>query len=57
MLISAGAVGLFFTVMAYLMVMGINDNTEVLGNSASPFGDMAAAAGLPGRPASSISLP
>jgi amino acid transporter len=46
-LLSAGAVGLFFTVMAYLMVMGVNDNADKLGSSASPFADMAAAAGLP----------
>jgi amino acid transporter len=46
-LISAGVVGLFFTVMAYLMVMGVNDDADKLGSSASPFADMAAAAGLP----------
>jgi amino acid transporter len=46
-LLSAGVVGLFFTVMAYLMVMGVNDDPEKLGSSASPFADMAAAAGLP----------
>jgi amino acid transporter len=46
-LVSAGVVGLFFTVMAYLMVMGMGDNTETIGNSASPFADLTAAAGLP----------
>lgn len=46
-LLSAGVVGLFFTVMAYLMVMAVNDNPDRLGNSASPFADMATAAGLP----------
>lgn len=30
-LISAGAVGIFFTLMAYFMVMGVNDNTDALG--------------------------
>jgi amino acid transporter len=33
--------------MAYLMVMGVNDDPDKLGSSASPFADMAAAAGLP----------
>jgi amino acid transporter len=46
-LVSAGVVGLFFTVMAYLMVLGVGDDPDKLGNSASPFADMAAAAGLP----------
>jgi amino acid transporter len=46
-LLSAGMVGLFFTAMAYLMVMGVNDNSDELGSSESPFADMAAAAGLP----------
>jgi amino acid transporter len=46
-LLSAGVVGLFFTVMAYLMVMGVNDDADKLGSSESPFADMAAAAGLP----------
>ena len=46
-LLSAGVVGLFFTVMAYLMVMGVNDNPDKLGSSESPFADMASAAGLP----------
>jgi amino acid transporter len=46
-LLSAGASGLFFTVMAYLMVLVVDDDTDKLGASASPFADMAAAAGLP----------
>jgi amino acid transporter len=45
--VSVGVVGLFFTVMAYLMVMGVGDDVDKLGNSASPFADMTAAAGLP----------
>jgi amino acid transporter len=44
---SAAAAGLFFTVMAYFMVMGMNDNAAAIGSSASPFADMAAAAKLP----------
>ena len=44
---SAAAAGLFFTVMAYFMVMGMNDNAAAIGSSSSPFADMAAAAKLP----------
>jgi amino acid transporter len=44
---SVGVVGLFFTVMAYLMVMGVGDDVDKLGSSASPFTDMTTAAGLP----------
>lgn len=39
--------GIFFTVMAYLMVFGIGDDTDALGKSAAPFGAVAARAGLP----------
>jgi amino acid transporter len=39
--------GIFFTLMAYLMVFGIGDDTAALGKSAAPFGDVAAKAGLP----------
>jgi amino acid transporter len=46
-LLSAGAVGLFFTIMAYLMVMGMNDDTAKIAASGSPFADMTEAAGLP----------
>jgi amino acid transporter len=38
--------GIFFTLMAYLMVFGIGDDTTTLGKSAAPFGDVAAKAGL-----------
>src|SRR6202049_2161011 len=38
--------GIFFTLMAYLMVFGIGDDTATLGKSAAPFGDVAAKAGL-----------
>src|SRR5450631_1223074 len=38
--------GIFFTLMAYLMVLGIGDDTATLGKSAAPFGDVAAKAGL-----------
>jgi amino acid transporter len=44
---SAAAAGTFFTVMAYFMVLGMNDNTSAIGNSGSPFSDMTAAAHLP----------
>jgi amino acid transporter len=45
--VSVGVVGLFFTAMAYLMVMGVGDDVDKLGSSASPFTDMTTAAGLP----------
>jgi amino acid transporter len=38
--------GIFFTLMAYLMVFGIGDDTVSLGKSSAPFGDVAAKAGL-----------
>ncbi len=44
---SVVAVGLFFTVMAYFVVLGMNDNAGAIGNSGSPFTDMTAAAHLP----------
>jgi amino acid transporter len=44
---SAAAAGAFFTVMAYFMVLGMNDNAKAIGGSASPFADMTTAAGLP----------
>jgi len=42
----AAFAGVFFTLMAYLMVFGIGDDTVKLGQSAAPFGDVAATAGL-----------
>jgi amino acid transporter len=44
---SAAAAGTFFTVMAYFMVMGMNDNAGAIGGSGSPFSDMTNAAKLP----------
>jgi amino acid transporter len=38
--------GIFFTLMAYLMVFGIGDDTVALGKSTAPFGEVAAKAGL-----------
>jgi amino acid transporter len=38
--------GIFFTMMAYLMVFGIGDDTATLGKSPAPFGAVAAKAGL-----------
>jgi len=38
--------GIFFTIMAYLMVFGIGNDTAALGKSTAPFGDVAAKAGL-----------
>lgn len=40
-------VGIFFTIMAYLMVMGMSDNPSAISGSASPFADMTNKAGLP----------
>jgi amino acid transporter len=42
----AAFAGIFFTLMAYLMVFGMGGDTATLGKSAAPFGDVAAKAGL-----------
>ncbi len=42
----AAFAGIFFTLMAYFMVLGIGGDTAALGRSAAPFGDVAAKAGL-----------
>jgi amino acid transporter len=42
----AAFAGIFFTLMAYLMVFGMGNDTATLGKSAAPFGDVAAKAGL-----------
>lgn len=44
---SAAAAGTFFTIMAYFMVLGMNDKADAIGGSASPFADMTTAAHLP----------
>jgi amino acid transporter len=44
---SAAVAGTFFTIMAYFMVMGMNDNAGAIGGSSSPFADMTNAAHLP----------
>ena len=44
---SAAIAGIFFTIMAYFMVMGMDDNAGAIGGSASPFADMTNKAGLP----------
>ena len=44
---SAAVAGIFFTVMAYFMVLGMNDNAGAIGGSSSPFADMTNAAHLP----------
>jgi len=38
--------GIFFTLMAYFMVLGMGDDTVALGKSTAPFTDVAARAGL-----------
>jgi amino acid transporter len=40
-------VGIFFTVLAYFMVMGMGDNASAIGGSSSPFADMTNKAGMP----------
>jgi amino acid transporter len=42
----AAFAGVFFTLMAYLMVFGIGNDTAILGKSSAPFGEVAAKAGL-----------
>jgi amino acid transporter len=38
--------GVFFTLMAYFMIFGMNDDSATIGHSAAPFGDVAIQAGL-----------
>jgi amino acid transporter len=42
----AAFAGIFFTVTAYFMVFGMGHDTVAMGKSSSPFGDVAARAGL-----------
>jgi amino acid transporter len=42
----AAFAGIFFTLMAYLMVLGMGGDTATLGKSSAPFGDVAVRAGL-----------
>jgi len=44
---SAAVAGIFFTIMGYFMVLGMNDNAGAIGGSSSPFADMTNAAHLP----------
>ena len=44
---SAAAAGIFFTIMGYLMIMGMDDNAGAIGGSSSPFAAMTDKAGLP----------
>ncbi len=44
---SAAIAGTFFTIMCYLMVMGMDDKASIIGGSSSPFADMTNKAGLP----------
>ncbi|MDE8346594.1 MAG: APC family permease, partial [Acidocella sp.] len=44
---SAAVAGLFFTIMSYFMVLGMNDNASAIGGSSSPFADMTNAAHMP----------
>lgn len=42
----AAFAGIFFTLMAYFMVLGSGGDTAALGRSSAPFGDVAARAGI-----------
>jgi amino acid transporter len=42
----AAFAGIFFTLMAYFMVLGMGDDSDALGKSTAPFTDVAARAGL-----------
>jgi amino acid transporter len=42
----AAFAGIFFTLMAYFMVLGMGDDSDTLGKSTAPFTDVAARAGL-----------
>jgi amino acid transporter len=42
----AAFAGVFFTIMSYLMVFGMDDDVATLGKSSAPFGDVAIKAGL-----------
>jgi amino acid transporter len=44
---SAAIAGIFFVIMSYLMVMGMDDKAAAIGSSSSPFADMTNKAGLP----------
>lgn len=44
---SAAIVGVFFTVLAYFMVMAMGDDGSAIGGSSSPFSDMTNKAGMP----------
>jgi amino acid transporter len=44
---SCAAAGIFFTIIAYFMVLGMNNNAGAIGGSASPFADMTHAAHMP----------
>ena len=46
-MLSAALVGLFFVVVTYLMVLGLDGHADVIGKSSSPFADLTAHAGLP----------
>lgn len=44
---SAAVAGTFFCILAYCMVMGMDNNAGAIGSSSSPFADMTNKAGLP----------
>lgn len=44
---SAAVAGIFFVIISYCMVMGMDDNAGAIGGSSSPFAAMTSKAGLP----------
>jgi amino acid transporter len=46
LMLSAGIAGVFFVVIAYAMVLGVHDKTEVISRSASPFVEVSGRAGM-----------
>ncbi len=44
---SATVAGIFFMVIAYCMILGMDDNAAAIASSSSPFADMTSKAGLP----------
>jgi amino acid transporter len=46
LMLSAGIAGIFFVVIAYAMVLGVNDKARVIARSASPFVEVSGRAGM-----------
>ena len=46
LMLSAGIAGIFFVVIAYAMVLGVNDKARIIARSASPFVEVSGRAGM-----------